>query len=465
MNAAAYNNHDDDDEDSIESRNTANHAFEDQETEDEPTVIGAFQPMLFSTSTRRVRDLNSDYTNQELDPRPSFQRGYVWDLAKASRLIESVLLNVPLPLVYTAEEADTNKEVVIDGQQRLLTLFGYVKGEFPRNGRPFRLKHLKILSDLNGRLFSELEDPYKTKILRYDMTIIKIGASSDPNVKFEIFERLNSGSVSLNPQELRNCIYRGRFNDLLRELTQYPNFRKAIASETLLERMLDAELVLRFLAFYERTFLNFPGGIKSFLNDFMNDYCRHISVDKQKKFTDVFKQASDLAFSVFGENSFRRYSPGTERGADGRWERTVNRALYDIIMWGFTQYDKSAVIQSSDAIRSALINLCVSDDEFRDSITAATNDRSRVNYRFTTWKKSLDSIIGGSTPNPRFFSYEIKSQMFSQSQDCALCGQRIHTIDDCEVDHIVPFVSGGMTTLDNAQLAHRYCNRKKGRNG
>jgi hypothetical protein len=140
MTADPYNELIDEEVDNVESRNTAGHAFEDQETEDEPTVIGAFQPMLFSTSTRRVRDLNSDYTNQELDPRPSFQRGYVWDLAKASRLIESVLLNVPLPLIYTAEESDSNKEVVIDGQQRLLTLFGYIKGQFPRNGRPFRLK-------------------------------------------------------------------------------------------------------------------------------------------------------------------------------------------------------------------------------------------------------------------------------------------------------------------------------------
>lgn len=465
MTADQYVESNDDEKDSVESRNTAGHAFEDQETEDEPAVIGAFQPMLFSTSTRRVRDLNSDYTNQELDPRPSFQRGYVWDLAKASRLIESVLLNVPLPLIYTAEESDSNKEVVIDGQQRLLTLFGYIKGQFPRNTRPFRLKHLKILSDLNGKLFSDLDEPYRTKILRYDMTIIKIGSSSDPNVKFEIFERLNSGSVSLNPQELRNCIYRGRFNDLLRELTEYPNFRKAIASETLLERMLDAELVLRFLAFYERTYLNFPGGIKSFLNDFMNDYCKSISIEKQKKFTDIFKQASDLVFSVFGENSFRRYSPGTERSADGRWERTVNRALYDIVMWGFTQYDKNTVIQNSDSIRSALIDLCVNDDEFRDSITAATNDRSRVTYRFTTWKNALDSVVGGDTPNPRLFSYELKMQMYAHNQDCGLCGQRVHTIDDCELDHIVPFSQGGLTVPDNAQVTHRYCNRKKGRQG
>lgn len=466
MTADPYNELIDEEDDNVESRNTAGHAFEDQETEDEPTVIGAFQPMLFSTSTRRVRDLNSDYTNQELDPRPSFQRGYVWDLAKASRLIESVLLNVPLPLIYTAEESDSNKEVVIDGQQRLLTLFGYIRGQFPRNGRPFRLKHLKILSDLNGKLFSDLDDPYRTKILRYDMTIIKIGSSSDPNVKFEIFERLNSGSVSLNPQELRNCIYRGRFNDLLRELTQYPNFRKAIASETLLERMLDAELVLRFLAFYERTYLNFPGGIKSFLNDFMNDYCKNISPEKQKKFTDVFKQASDLVFSVFGEDSFRRYSLGTERSADGRWERTVNRALYDIVMWGFTQYDKNLVMQSSDSIRSALVDLCVNDDNFKDSITAATNDRSRVKYRFNTWKNTLDLILSGNAPtNKRLFSYELKVQMYAQKQDCALCGQRIHTIDDCELDHIVPFSQGGLTVPDNAQITHRYCNRKKGRQG
>jgi hypothetical protein len=453
----------DEDSDETEERNTAGYSFEDQETEDEPTVVGAFQPMLFSTSTRRVRDLNSDYINHELDPRPSFQRGYVWDLAKASRLVESVLLNVPLPLIYTAEEAETNKEVVIDGQQRLLTLFGYVKGKFPRNSRPFRLRHLKILSDLNGKLFSDLEDLYKTKVLRYDMTIIKIGASSDPNVKFEIFERLNSGSVSLNAQELRNCIYRGRFNDLLRELTEYSRFRQAIASETLLERMLDAELALRFLAFYERTYINFPGGIKSFLNDFMNDYSKHISPEKEKKFTDIFKHASDLTFTVFGENAFRRYSPGTERGVDGRWERTVNRALYDVIMWGFTQFDKARVIHASDSIRSALIDLCVNDDEFKDSITAATNDRSRVTYRFQAWKAALDRVLDGTEKQARLFPYELKVQMYSQSQTCAICSQTIHSIDDCEIDHIHPFSQGGETVPANAQLAHRFCNRKKGK--
>ena len=186
---------------------------------------------------------------------------------------------------------------------------------------------------------------------------------------------------------------------------------------------------------------------------------------KQKIFTDIFKQASDLVFSVFGENSFRRYSPGTERSADGRWERTVNRALYDIVMWGFTQYDKNTVMQNSNSIRSALIDLCVNDDEFRDSITAATNDRSRVNYRFTTWKNALDSVLCSNTPNPRLFSYELKVQMYAHNQDCGLCGQRVHTIDDCELDHIVPFSQGGLTVPDNAQVTHRYCNRKKGRQG
>jgi hypothetical protein len=107
--------------------------------------------MVFDVSQRRVRDLVADYHNKELDPRPPFQRGYVWDRTKASRLIESVLLNVPLPLIYTAEE-DNGLEVVIDGQQRLLTLFHFIDGTFPRDGRPFRLTKLKIMKDLNKKI-------------------------------------------------------------------------------------------------------------------------------------------------------------------------------------------------------------------------------------------------------------------------------------------------------------------------
>jgi hypothetical protein len=270
----------DDIEESVDSK--PSYTFDDDEDDDDLEVPGSFKPMVFDVSQRRVRDLVADYHNKELDPRPPFQRGYVWDRTKASRLIESVLLNVPLPLIYTAEE-DNGLEVVIDGQQRLLTLFHFIDGTFPRDGRPFRLTKLKIMKDLNKKKFVDLDENYRRKIQRYNIQIIKISAQSDADVKFEIFERLNSGAVSLNAQELRNCIYRGRFNDLLRELSQHDTFRKAIKSESALDRMKDAELVLRFLAFYERTYLNYPGGVKSFLNEFMNDF-RNLTDEKGRNF-------------------------------------------------------------------------------------------------------------------------------------------------------------------------------------
>jgi hypothetical protein len=370
-----------------------------------------------------------------------------------------VLLNVPLPLVYTAEEK-SGLEVVIDGQQRLLTLFGFIEGKFPRDQRAFRLTKLKILKDLNGKTFEKLDQEYQRKIQRYNIQIIKISSESDANVKFEIFERLNSGSVSLNAQELRNCVYRGRFNELLRELAQNQSFRKAISTENALDRMKDAELVLRFLAFYEKTYLNYPGGMKSFLNDFMEEKA-HISEEKEKVLTEAFKKSCDLVYSVFGTDSFRRFSGGTERNPAGQWEKTVNRALYDILMWGFTQYDKSTVMKHSDAIRDALIDLTVSDEQFRDAITAATGDRARVKYRFEAWKARLEAIIGNTTGEKRLFDPEVRRKLFDAQPVCKICGQSIQTIDDAQVDHIKPWIAGGETALANAQLAHRYCNRVK----
>lgn len=440
-------------------QNTPSYAFDDED-DDDVEVPGSFKPMVFDVSQRRVRDLVADYHNKELDPRPPFQRGYVWDRTKTSRLIESVLLNVPLPLIYTAEE-DNGLEVVIDGQQRLLTLFHFIDGTFPRDGRPFRLTKLKIMKDLNKKKFDDLDENYRRKIQRYNIQIIKISAQSDAEVKFEIFERLNSGAVSLNAQELRNCIYRGRFNDLLRDLSQNENFRKAIKSESALDRMKDAELVLRFLAFHERTYLNYPGGVKSFLNEFMNDF-RNLTDDKAKKFSDAFKKASDLSFTVFGDQAYRRFSVGTEKDKNGHWEKTVNRALYDIIMWGFTQYEKSQVVGKADAIRSALISLTIEDEEFRAAITAATGDKYRAIYRFDRWRETLAEVIGTNQAGPRLFDVDTKKVLFAQKPQCALCEQTIHTIDDAEVDHVDPYSKGGATEIENAQLAHRYCNRSKG---
>ncbi len=433
--------------------------FDDADEEDEDLgTANAFAPMRFNTMQRKVRDLLSDYASKDLDPRPSFQRGYVWDKNRASRLVESILLNVPLPLVYTAEEADKS-EVVIDGQQRLLSVFGFIQGKFPKDQTTFRLSGLKLLKNLNGKLYDALEEADKKAIQNYIFQIIKISNESHADVKFEIFERLNSGSVTLNAQELRNCVYSGKFNEVLRTLADREDFRKLLGGSGTTTRMQDAELVLRFLAFYERTYLNYAPGMKTFLNEFMNEY-RNLSDEKASFFEHGFKQATSISYSVFGENAFRKFTVGRKGNPSGEWEKALNRPLYDIVMWGFTRFDKNQIMANSDAIREGLVDLLTTSSTFIDSITSAVGDKTKTQFRFEIWHETLKEIITEKS-NPRNFSAELRRNLYKANPVCSICGQTIHSLDDAHVDHVHPFSKGGSTSIENAQLTHRYCNLTK----
>ena len=438
--------------------NKAELNFDDNEEDEFDSIGTAFSPMRFDIMQRKVKDLLSDYASQDLDPRPSFQRGYVWDKPRASKLIESILLNVPLPLIYTAEEEDQS-EVVIDGQQRLLSVFGYIQGEFPKDKSRFKLTGLKLIKELNGKAFSELDAKDQKAIQRYIFQIIRISNESDADVKFEIFERLNSGSVTLNAQELRNCVYRGEFNKLLKELSEYKEFRSLLGTATSTSRMQDVELVLRFLAFFDRTYLNFNSGMKSFLNDYMDEN-RRLGLDKASKHIDAFKKSVVMSNTVFGDNAFKKYRLGTDADPGGVWERQINRPLYDVVMWGFTRFEKHQIVPRSDAIRDALIDLLTTDLKFIDAITSAVGDKYKTQYRFETWQKQLGNILAGSRQK-RSFSLEIRKELFHSSPECGICNQKILSIDDAHVDHIVPFSAGGKTELSNAQITHRYCNLRK----
>ncbi len=137
---------------------------------------------------------------------PDFQRQYVWDQTKASRLIESVLLKVPLPIVYLAEEAE-GKTAVIDGQQRLTALFSFIDGKHP-SGKAFKLTGLNVLTELNGQAYTDLDEQRQDALKDYPIRVITILKGSPDDLKFEIFERLNTGAVPLNDMELRNCVSR-----------------------------------------------------------------------------------------------------------------------------------------------------------------------------------------------------------------------------------------------------------------
>ena len=175
--------------------------------------------------------LYNDYKRGKLVLQADFQRYFVWDMKKASKLIESVLLDIPLPTIYTSEE-DDNKEYVIDGQQRLTSFISFIDGIFP-DGREFKLTGLDVLTSLADKKFSELDESYQNKIKDYPVHKIKFKRESDPELKFEIFERLNTGAVSLNQQELRNCIKRGPYNELIRTLAKDRDFMSLFLSISL----------------------------------------------------------------------------------------------------------------------------------------------------------------------------------------------------------------------------------------
>ncbi len=408
-----------------------------------------------------IESLLGKYKRGRLIVQPDFQRQYVWDNVKASRLIESALLGIPIPVIYISQEPD-NKEYIIDGQQRLTSFFSFVDGKFP-DGIDFKLKGLKVFHELNGKRYSALSDDLQDAIRYFKVRTITFKKDSDQNLRFEIFERLNTGSVSLNDQELRNCIYRGRFNSLLKELSRDADFTHILGLNKPDNRMKDIELVLRFAAFYHRTYLNYKPPMKNFLNAEAEKY-RNIDGSDAEQLKQAFKNSCQIIRSVFGKNSFRRYYRGNEKNYNGYWEpKKFNASLFDILMYTFAKEDKNAVYQKLDSIREALICLMTNNHEFIESIELSTSSIQAVTKRFDIWRKALQDVIGIGNKEPRLFSLKLKEILHQNDCTCSICNQRIQEIDDAAIDHIQQYWMGGKTIPDNARLTHRYCNWARSR--
>lgn len=387
---------------------------------------------------------------------PEFQRNYVWTREKASRLIESILLQIPLPVIYLAESED-GKCVVIDGQQRLKSIYDF------RNGS-YRLCKMSAFPELSGKRFNELSEDLIDRIDNTGIRVVTFSKRCDPELKFNVFERLNTGAMSLNDQELRNCIYRGPYNDLLKELSEDAVFRKLLGLSNAERRMRDVQLVLRFAAFWHKTFLNYKAPIKTFLNEDMRRY-QQITNSDASDLREAFKKAVSLTNSLVGDVGFKRFYLGNEKSRNGYWEnKKFNESLYDVLMGSFSRANKNLVMHNLDAIREAYIDLMTSDDDFIESITKSTSSVAMVKRRFKKWDDKLDSIIGNQIIQPRCFSKEFKQKLFDKNPICAICNQAISCIDDAAVDHIEQFWNGGQTIEENARLTHRYCNCSRPRN-
>ncbi|SFO02629.1 HNH endonuclease [Bizionia echini] len=403
-----------------------------------------------------IHGLYGKYKRGKLDIQPDFQRYFVWDKAKSSRLIESALLGIPLPVIYLSEEQD-GKIYVIDGQQRLTSFFSFIDGKLP-DGTDFKLSGLKVLKDLNGKLFTKLDEEIRDNINDTVIRTITFKKESDTNLKFEIFERLNTGSVPLNTQELRNCIYRGEYNKLLKELAANEEYLELLNIKGPDKRMKDVELVLRFAAFYHNTHINYKSPIKTFLNNEMERF-QNITSKDADNLRNAFKNAVSILKSVFGDRAFKRFYKGDENNPEGYWEsKRFNVSLHDVLMDSFSRIDKNLAYQNLDKIREAFIDIMTTDDVFIDAIEIGTSEERKVKRRFNLWHSRLNEILEDKRNEPRCFSFQLKEELFKKNSNCEICNNKIQQIDDAAVDHIEQYWTGGKTIPENARLTHRHCN-------
>jgi hypothetical protein len=307
-----------------------------------------------------VQTLHEQWTNKLL-VLPDIQREYVWDNAKASRLVESLLLNIPIPVLYFAETEEAKYEI-FDGHQRVRSIVNYLNGVFPLVG-------LAVLREYRGKRFSELPEREQRFLRMRTLRTILISIESHPNMKFEIYERLNTGSISLNAQELRNSIYRGQFNDLLHDLAKFAPFRALIGSKQPRRRMVDEEAILRFFAMRDKL-TTYRTPLKKFLNVFMGEK-RNATAQQISDYRATFVRTIDTATALLGNSAFRMLN------AQGQpTETAVNRALLETQLLA-SSWVVNRPLPNKAAARQR-IALLFNDAQFVDAVQRATGDRSRT---------------------------------------------------------------------------------------
>jgi hypothetical protein len=429
----------------------------------DPSCIDAYKQKRRQVVTQKMDwPISSIYDkivkDKEVILDPEFQRRYVWDTTKASQLIESILLGIPLPTIYLSE--DDGFDETIDGQQRLTTITSFINGRYP-NGDVFALRQLKELSMLNGATYADLPKSMTKDFGGFQLSVIRISSSSHENTKFDIFERLNKGSEKLKEQEIRNCIYRGTLNSAIKALVKTDRFKKIFNfPEKQSARMEDAGFVLAYLCFDDSNG-TMRGDPKYAINRFMAKN-KSMPEDDLKKLFSQFMGVSETIFSLFGHNSFRKYQSAAGDGKTGKskWEPKINTAISLSMMYAVSQFPKHAITINAEAIREKILDLMTIDQDFVNTMLSQTTCEKHMTLRIEKIKTVIDDCI--SPQGPRLFPFAIKETLFKVDPTCKLCSQRISHIDDSHADHIIRWVDGGTTTEDNAQLTHRHCNFKKG---
>jgi hypothetical protein len=324
-----------------------------------------------------VRTLLDEIKEKTLIVNPDFQRKSVWDITRKSKLIESLLLNIPIPVLFFAENDDSTK-VVIDGQQRLRAIEEFFSGLY-------RIRNLEMLPTLNGKRWVDLTSKQTRVILSRTIRCVIISCRSDFSLRFEMFERLNTGGMTLADQELRNCVYRGDLNNLLEKLVTNRDFLNFLGLKEPDKRLRHHELILRYFALLA-CINDYRPPLKRVLNNFMNMH-RKMDTSSIADFERQFEEAWRKVQKVFGPIAFRKVAPGKD--GKPKIDSAINRAVFDIQMFSLQYAEMDVLLKNAKPIAEAFLRLCLDDGDFSDAISHSTADRKRFYIRLVKWGNKL----------------------------------------------------------------------------
>ena len=373
------------------------------EEEYEGEIQEPFNPtkIRIAQRTSSLDNLVNRLRHGELDLSPDFQRQKdLWNESAQSRLIESLLVRIPIPAFYF-DATDDSKWLVIDGVQRLTALARFVIDEQTLNEQypelePLKLCDLEFLMDFNGKTYAELERTYQRRINETQVTVYTIEQGTPADVKYNIFKRINTGGLPLSGQEIRNALNAGKATQLLADLARSNAFLQVIDSSIQDKRGLDQECILRFIAFtlspdtkykeYEKV------GFDNFLRNAM-DSMNKMPLEKLNKLEKTFSKAMEAAYKIFDKSAFRRVSRGGNLSE-------INTALFEV--WSvslgqLSEVDISKLIEKKGYLINAFQDL-MENRVFRRSLLSRARNFNRVKTRFETVREFISTILQEQDP-------------------------------------------------------------------
>lgn len=358
---------------------------EEEDTSGDDRITEPFNPALIRVHTQHITIdlLLSRIIHEELDLQPSFQRkGGIWNTKTQSRLIESILIRIPLPAFYI-DATNEDKWLVVDGLQSLTAL-----KRFMLDGS-LKLSDMEFLSTLVGKTYDELPRQLQRRIMETQVTVYLIEKGTPSDVKFNIFKRINTGGLPLSPQEIRHALNQGKATKILERLAASREFQEATDKGIRDDRMTDRECVLRFFAFTLDSYTNYKSReFDSFLNDCM--HAMNTMSDIQLEGIEaLFKTTMVAAYEIFGKDAFRkRYKAGASRSP-------INKALFESWSVNLSRLDTAQLETLKDRkeiLKDKFIQL-MQNRNFDVSISQGTGDIKKVICRFEFINEIINEVL------------------------------------------------------------------------